>query len=177
MPRLSGGPARDLPACPRPGHDDRRIVKDGKYGNPPRQRFRCSHRDDREDFDRFVPQVPRHTTREATCDACDTAVASHLGPVTGRRYDFPVREVAAAFVAVGGGASFQRAALRARAAPGCGPSRPTTAPVRSNGRTSSARSTPPPRRGSSSPTTPPRPETLFGKSGRPRRDRRCRCRS
>ena len=116
MPRLSGGPARDLPACPRPGHDDRRIVKDGKYGNPPRQRFRCSHRDDREDFDRFVPQVPRHTTREATCDACDTAVASHLGPVTGRRYDVPVREVAAAFVAVGGGASFQRAALRARAA-------------------------------------------------------------
>ncbi|MBC9733853.1 hypothetical protein [Nocardioides marmotae] len=38
--------------------------------------------------------------------------------MTGRRYDFPVREVAAAFVAVGGGASYQRAALRARAAAG-----------------------------------------------------------
>lgn len=115
MPRLPGGPARDLPACPRPGHENRKVVKDGKYGSPPRQRFRCS---DGNEFHRFVPEVPRHETHGGTCDACDTAVASHRGPVTGRRYDFPVREVAAAFVAVGGGASYQRAALRARAAAG-----------------------------------------------------------
>jgi len=36
----------------------------------------------------------------------------------GRKYDFPVREIAAAFVAVGTGSSYQRAALRARAASG-----------------------------------------------------------
>ena len=118
MPRLPGGPARDLPACPRPGHESRKVVKDGKYGSPPRQRFRCS---DGNEFHRFVPEVPRDETHGGTCDACDTAVASHRGPVTGRRYDFPVREVAAAFVAVGGGASYQRAALRARAARGHGP--------------------------------------------------------
>ena len=115
MPRLPGGPARDLPTCPRPGHENRKVVKDGKYGNPPRQRFRCS---DGAEFHRFVPEVPRHATRGGTCDTCDTEVASHRGAVTGRRYDFPVREVAAAFVAVGGGASYQRAALRARAASG-----------------------------------------------------------
>lgn len=44
-------------------------------------------------------------------------MASHLGPVTGRRYDFPVREVAAAFVAVGSGTSYQQAALPGRCQP------------------------------------------------------------
>ena len=115
MPRLPGGPARDLPACPRPGHEGRKVVKDGRYGSPPRQRFRCS---DGAEFHRFVPELPRHATDAGTCDSCDTEVATHQGPVTGRRYDFPVREVAAAFVAVGGGSSYQRAALRARAASG-----------------------------------------------------------
>lgn len=115
MPRLPGGPATDLPACPRPGHAARRVVKDGRYGTPPRQRFRCVGPDG---FHRFVPEVPRREALEGMCDTCDSHVPAHRGPVTGRKYDFPVREVAAALAAVGAGASYQRAALRARASSG-----------------------------------------------------------
>lgn len=91
------------------------MVKDGHYGSPPRQRFRCVGEDG---FHRFVPELPRQAAVEGVCDACDSAVPTHRGPVTGRRYDFPVREVATAFAAVGQGSSYQRAALRARAASG-----------------------------------------------------------
>lgn len=90
-------------------------MKDGHYGSPPRQRFRCVGPDG---FHRFVPELPRQDAQTGTCDECDSRVASHHGPATGRKYAFPVREVAAALVAVGSGASYQRAALRARAASG-----------------------------------------------------------
>jgi len=115
MPRLPGGPATDLPACPRPGHSAHRVVKDGHYGTPPRQRFRCIGP---AGFHRFVPELPRREAQDSVCDTCDTHVPAHRGPVTGRKYDFPVREVATALTAVGAGASYQRAALRARAASG-----------------------------------------------------------
>lgn len=52
------------------------------------------------------------------CDTCDNDVATQEGPATGRHYDYPLREVAAAFVAVGTGASYLRAADRARASAG-----------------------------------------------------------
>ncbi len=115
MPRLPGGPATDLPACPRPGHRSHRVVKDGRYGAPPRQRFRCIGPDG---FHRFVPELPRREADDGVCDTCDSHVPAHRGPVVGRKYDFPVREVAAALAAVGAGASYQRAALRARASSG-----------------------------------------------------------
>lgn len=115
MPRLPGGPAIGLPACPRPGHGSYRVVKDGRYGAPPRQRFRCIAPDG---FHRFVPELPRQEADDGVCDTCDTHVPAHQGPVVGRKYDFPVREVAAALAAVGAGESYQRAALRARASSG-----------------------------------------------------------
>lgn len=115
MPRLPGGPATDLPPCPRPGHADRKVVKDGHYGSPRRQRFRCVGPDE---FHRFVPDLPRQVADAGMCDTCDSHVPSHRGPVTGRMYGFPVREVASAFVAVGAGVAYQQAALRARARSG-----------------------------------------------------------
>ena len=115
MPRLPGGPATDLPACPRPGHGAHRVVKDGRYGSPPRQRFRCIGP---AGFHRFVLELPRHEAHDSVCDTCDTHVPAHRGPVTGRRCDFPVREVATALAAVGAGTSYQRAALQARVASG-----------------------------------------------------------
>ena len=39
--RASGGPARNQLGCPGPRHAARRVVEDGVYGQPPRQRFRC----------------------------------------------------------------------------------------------------------------------------------------
>src|SRR5450759_3863746 len=98
MPRLPGGPATDLPACPRPGHSAHRVVTDGHYGTPPRQRFRCIGP---AGFHRFVPELPRREAQDSVCDTCDTHVPAHRGPVTGRKYDFPVREVATALTAVG----------------------------------------------------------------------------
>ena len=115
MPRLPGGPATDLPVCSRAGHSEHRVVKDGRYSSPPRQRFRCIGPDG---FHRFVPELPRQEAHDSVCDTCDTQVPAHRGPVTGRKYDFPVRAVATALASVGAGASFQRAARRARAASG-----------------------------------------------------------
>lgn len=55
---------------------------------------------------------------EGRCDICDNDVAAHQGPVVSRRYDFPLREVTAAFIPVGAGSSYLRAGQRARAAAG-----------------------------------------------------------
>jgi hypothetical protein len=101
MPRLPGGPATNLPSCPRPGHGERKVVKDGTYGRPPRQRFRCvgevvnTTTGEVRGFHRFVPELPRHHVHHGTCDTCANPVATHEGPVVSRRYDFPLREIAA----------------------------------------------------------------------------------
>ena len=74
----------------RPGHADRKVVKDGRYGTPRRQRFRCAGPDG---FHRFVPDLSRQVADAGICDTCDSHVPSHPGPVTGRKNAFPVREV------------------------------------------------------------------------------------
>lgn len=97
-------------------------MKDGAYGRPPRQRFRCigevvnEKTGEIRGFHRFVPALPRLVVAAAVCDVCEGHVHSHAGPVASRTYGFPVREVAAAFVAVGTGASYLQAADRARVA-------------------------------------------------------------
>jgi hypothetical protein len=122
MPRLPGGPATNLPACPRTGHGDRPVVKDGQYGSPPRQRYRCIGEAVNEvtgevrSFHRFTTKLPRQAVSAGVCDTCDNTVGAHQGPVVARTYAFPLREVAAAFVSVGTGASYYRAADRARVA-------------------------------------------------------------
>lgn len=118
MPRLPGGPATNLPPCPRPGHAGRKVVKDGRYGFPERQRFRClgplNEATGKTEFHRFVPPEPRVMTLSGVCDTCENEVHIHDGPLAGRTYAFPLREVAAAFVAIGTGASYTQAADRAR---------------------------------------------------------------
>jgi hypothetical protein len=57
-------------------------------------------------FHRFTPSLPRLLVETAVCDSCDKKVGRHSGPVSSRTYAFPVREVAAAFVSVGTGASY-----------------------------------------------------------------------
>jgi len=95
-------------------------VKDGAYGKPPRQRFRCigevvnQKSGEVRQFHRFTPSPPRLLAEFAVCDSCDNKVRRHTGPVSSRSYAFPVREVAAAFVSVGTGASYMQAADRAR---------------------------------------------------------------
>jgi hypothetical protein len=124
LPRLPGGPARDLPRCTREGHASRPVVKDGVYGSPPRQRFRCvgpvvnQKTGELRQFHRFTPALPRLLAAAGSCDVCDSLLHVHDGPISSRSYAFPVREVAAAFVAVGNGTSYARAADRARVSVG-----------------------------------------------------------
>lgn len=98
------------------------MVKDGSYGTPPRQLFRCigevvnERTGEVRGFHRFTPTLPRLMTASGVCDTCEGPVHPHAGPVTSRAYGFPLREIAAAFVAVGTGASYTRAADRARVA-------------------------------------------------------------
>jgi hypothetical protein len=99
-------------------------MKDGAYGSPPRQRSRCvgpvvnEKTGEVRRFHRFTPPLPRLMSPAGVCDVCDSALHAHTGPASSRTYAFPVREVAAAFVAVGTGASYARAADRARVAVG-----------------------------------------------------------
>lgn len=114
MPRLPGGPATDLPACPRPGHSAHRVVKDGHFGTPPRQRFRCIGP---AGFHRFVPELPRREAHDSVCDTCDTHVPAHRGLIRHwtqvrlprpRGRDSPHRRRCRRVVPAGGAASPRR---------------------------------------------------------------------
>lgn len=119
--RWPGGQAKNLPLCPRPGHADRKVVLDGTYGKPTRQRLRCVGKvvngatGEVRGFHRFTPELPRLRIDGERCDSCDSVVPAHAGPVSSRRCGFAVREVAAALVAVGSGSSYAVAADRAQA--------------------------------------------------------------
>lgn len=124
MPRPLTGPAQKLPECPRPGHASRRVTRDGVYGNPPRQRYRCTgevvnpETGKISQFHRFTTPLPRFTAEP--CEVCGNAEQCVSGPVVSRAYAFPVREIATAFIAVGSGVSYARAADRARMSVGRG---------------------------------------------------------
>lgn len=98
------------------------MVKDGRYGDPQRQLFRCvgpavSPRTGKvRPFHRFAPETPRVMTESGVCDVCESQLHTHAGPLAARTWGFPLREVAGAFVAVGTGASYTQAADRARVA-------------------------------------------------------------
>lgn len=64
-------------------------------------------------FHRFTPPLPRLMSPAGLCDVCNSTLHAHTGPASSRTYALPVREVAAAFVAVDTGASYARAADRA----------------------------------------------------------------
>lgn len=112
----------NLPACPRPGHQFRKVTKDGVYGTPPRQRYRCigevinPETGEVRNFHRFTPVVPRLVGE--SCESCGSHDTHSGGPAISRGYTFPIREIAAAFVAVGAGASYAHAADRARVSVG-----------------------------------------------------------
>lgn len=111
-----------LPSCPRPGHEHRKVIKDGTYGTPPRQRYRCigdvvSRQSGKvSGFHRFTPLVP-HLVGEPN-DNYGQYEARPEGPSISRGYTFPIREIAGAFVAVGAGDSYAHAADRARVSAG-----------------------------------------------------------
>ena len=102
MTRPPGGPATNLPRCARPGHEACSVVKDGQYGTPLRQRYRCLGEvvnpvtGEIRRYHRFVPATSRILVKRATCDTCDNHIARHECLVVTGRYQFPIREVVSA---------------------------------------------------------------------------------
>jgi hypothetical protein len=102
-----------LPRCAQHQDAQYRVVKDGSYGRPPRQRYRCISPDGA--FHRFTPTLPRLLAVPGLCEECDHDVDRSQGAVTARKYRFPIRAISSALVAVGQGASYTDAAAIARA--------------------------------------------------------------
>lgn len=101
-----------LPVCPRTGHDQFRVSRDGTYGKRRRQLFRCT--DPSGVFHRFVPPVPRQRAESGVCDLCDNQVHVHQGPVALPNGLYEVREIAEALVSISKGLSYTETARRVR---------------------------------------------------------------
>ncbi len=121
-----------LPRCPRPGHENRRIARDGAYGAPPRQRYRCSSDDGT--FHRFTPTTTTDPSSAAVSLASAVGLTSadirHLN-ATDRRgrtnrpashFTSTADEIATALFAVGSGSTYQHAARLADGVAGRSPS-------------------------------------------------------
>jgi len=90
------------------------VTRNGHYGTPPRQLWRCTP-DDGSTPHAFAGQLPRQMLEDGhTCPSCESELAAHQGPPSAPTYAFPVREAAAALVAVGTGATYTEAAAVAR---------------------------------------------------------------
>ncbi len=104
-----GRPLRNVPRprCPIPGHCGRRVLLAGTYGLPGhrRPRYRCVPELPGEATHTFIEPQPRQITDGAVC---------LKGPRTPRNYEFPIKEIAAALVAMGRGLTYKEAAARAR---------------------------------------------------------------
>lgn len=105
----------DLPVCPRPGHGETRVIRDGvqRRGGRERQRYRCVLPDG--SYHRFVGALSRTHIAAGVCDHCDNRLRPDEGPVAPPGFDYLVREIAGALVAIGKGESYTDAARRVRA--------------------------------------------------------------
>lgn len=106
------------PVCSVPGHDDRRVVRDGFTGTGSfrRQRYRCVNADDSADWHRFTLRVRRVSTDAHWCADCAQPVGEHAGPPIAVGYHYLAGVVAEALMSVAGGSSYRHASEGARAA-------------------------------------------------------------
>lgn len=113
--RKQAGPR---PECPRPEHKGSNVRRYGFRGpvGHKRPRWKCvpSNGDRPHEFSEVLP---RQTTSEGFCIECERDYAHHEGPQSARYYGFAIREIAAALIRVGQGASYCEAAsfVRGRA--------------------------------------------------------------
>ena len=110
-PRGSGVRA-GLPVCGL--HPGSHVVRNGRYGKPPRQLWKCEPADGTKAHS-FTEALPRFVAAAGhTCPSCEVALEPHQGGQTPATYEYAVREAAAALVAVGNGVSYTEAATIAR---------------------------------------------------------------
>jgi hypothetical protein len=111
--RPLGSRVVDLPSCSVQGHEGSRVTLHGRYGSGTRrQRYRCHPAEGSEH--NFAGVLARIVVNGEECASCENPVPAHRGPKVVRRYEFPVREAAAALVSVGQGLSYTQASDRAR---------------------------------------------------------------
>ena len=100
------------------------MVRNGRYGDPPRQLWRCVPGDGSRAHT-FAGRLPRQfLDEEGTCPSCESHLSAHQGPATPPSWAFPVREAAAALVAVASGQTYTEAAGVARVRAGRRPMAP-----------------------------------------------------
>jgi hypothetical protein len=105
-----------MPVCSRPGHRDHKVVKDGTYSSPPRQRYRCTGRDG--SFHRFIPPLPRFVAPSSFGESRGNPSDMRMGAVAARGFSFSLADIARALAGVGAGMTYAEAADRARVASG-----------------------------------------------------------
>jgi len=98
------------PTCPHLGHEDYYVVKDGvKHSEQrPRQRWRCTAPSG--EFHRFVGALSVTRVEDGFCPTCERPYGPSEGPATPWRYDYLVREIASALVAIGSGDTYTHVA-------------------------------------------------------------------
>ena len=103
----------ELPPCPR-GHTGVKVVRDGvqRRGGRERQRYRCVAPDG--SYHRFLGALGRTRTDQGTCLECENHIAVHEGPAAPAEFEYLVREIADALVALGRGSSYTDTARRVR---------------------------------------------------------------
>lgn len=105
----------NTPTCPRAGHEEYIVVRDGIQHSPlrDRQRWRCSAPDGT--YHRFLGALSVTRVEDGVCPTCERPLGPSEGPATPWRHDYLVREVAAALVSLGAGVSYTETAERIRA--------------------------------------------------------------
>jgi len=105
------------PTCQRPDHEDYEVVRDGiqHRDQRARQRWRCVAPDGT--FHRFLGALSITRTDEGVCPTCERPYVPSEGPTSPARYEYLVREIAGALVAIGSGDTYTQVAeqLRIRA--------------------------------------------------------------
>jgi hypothetical protein len=103
------------PVCPRPGHEGSKVWLYGHRGpaGHQRPRWKCVPANGDRAHE-FCEILPRQMTHEGFCIECERTYGHEEGPQSARYYGFTIREIAAALMRVGQGASYREAASFAR---------------------------------------------------------------
>jgi hypothetical protein len=98
------------PHCP--DHPANKVWRDGYYGakTHKRQRYKCVSPVGDVVVHTFTEALPRQRPPTGDCLECDRVYRAHEGPQSARNYSFVAREIAAALVRVGEGATYTEAA-------------------------------------------------------------------
>src|SRR2546427_7876301 len=101
-----------MPVCSRSGHRDHKVVKDGTYSSPPRQRYRCIAGDG--SYHRFIAPLPWLVAPSSARESRGNQGDMRKGPVAARGFSFTLADIARALAGGGAGMTYAGAGDPAR---------------------------------------------------------------